>query len=241
MGARCDWRPHLVSRHSILGLACAALVLSPARLGTNGPPFPGTRDPQQILANLAAATVDSFFGGRVAGVTEPPRIRRLLEVEDDIEQQDFYLLELENASGKYLGIAAIGRDGRLRQIGASDGVTEPESTVFVADLTRVQRVIGPRYGASRARYAIGLTNIDIHQVYFPLIVADSARGTIFVTRRLDVFRETQRIPRSRRTDDARRGLAVLNIGKPAYVTRAGDLLVLEHLGTVRHDVASIGR
>ncbi len=220
----------------MLGLVSAALVLSPTRLGTNEPPFPGTRDPQQILANLAAATpYDGFFGGRVAGVTELPRIRRLIEVEDDIDQKDFYLLELESASGKYLGIAAIGRDGHLRQAGAGDGVTEPEPTHFVADLARVQRVIGPRYGASRARYVIGLTTIDISQLFFPTIVADSPGGTLFVTHRLDVFRETERIPRSRRTDDARRGLAVPNIGEHVYVTRGGDLLVLEHLGTVRYE------
>lgn len=245
----------MVSPHSFaLAVCAAALLLQPAATGAeqskhpmtrtlaDGPPFPGTRSPDQILANLAAAIRQMGLGARhktVAQMAEKPKIRRLLEVEDELGQGDFYLLELENATGQYIGMAAIRKDGRLRGIAAGDGVTEP--TERVADLTEVQKVIGPRFGASRARYRIGITSVDIYQEYYPMIVADSPSGAIFVTRRLEAYRETQRIARAQRTDAARHGVGVPTIGKPAYVTKSGDVLVLEPLGSIRQDLAKPDR
>jgi hypothetical protein len=203
-----------------------------------GPPFPGTRDPQQILANLAYAIREGGFGKRhttVAQMAENPKIRRLMEVEDQLDQGDYWLIELENPSGQYIGMAAVRKDGRMRGIGAGDGITEPSPAIRVADLAKVQKVIGARFGATRARYAIGLATVDTYQEYYPLIVADSAQGTVLVTRRLEVYRETRRVPKAQRTDASRHGIAVPNIGKPAYVTKSGDLLVLGSLGTISRD------
>lgn len=230
-----------MARRPGLTVCLAALIVALPLSPRDGPPFPGTRDPQLILANLITAIREAGFPGRIALMADEPRIRRLLEVQDDVDQRDFWLLELENTSGTYLGIAAIDRAGRFKQLGASDGVTEPEPTAFVADLARVQSTLGPWYGASRARYVVGLTTIDSYQLYFPTIAADSVRGTIFVNRRLDVFRETQRIARAQRTDEARFGLGVPSIGKHVYVTRERDLLVLEALGNIKHEVEAAAR
>jgi len=241
----------MATRHSLVVVCAAALLLHPAppvaraqskqptaRTPASGPPFPGTRDPQQILANLAYAIKEGGFVQRratFAQMAEKPTIRRLMEVEDQLDQGDYWLLELENPAGQYIGIAAVRKDGRMRAMGAGDGVTEPSPANSVADLAKVQKAIGARFGASRARYAIGLATIDSYQEYYPLIVADSAQGTVLVTRRLEVYRETQRVPKAQRTDATRHGTAIPNIGKPAYVTKSGDLLVLESLGTLSRE------
>lgn len=204
----------------------------------SGPPFPGTRDPQQILANLAYAIKAGGFGNRratVAQMAEKPKIRRLMEVENQRDQGDYWLLELENQSGQYIGIAAVRKDGRMMAMGGGDGVTEPSPADRVADLSRVQKAIGARFGTSRARYVLGLASIDIAHEYYPLIVADSPRGTVLVNRRLEVYRETQRVPKAQRTDATRHGMAIPNVGKPAYVTKNGDLLVLESLGSLSRE------
>jgi hypothetical protein len=99
----------------------------------------------------------------------------------------------------------------------------------------VQKSIGVRFGATRARYAIGLATVDTYQEYYPLIVADSPRGTVVVTRRLEVYREAQRVRKAQRTDATRHGLAVPNVGQHAYVTRSGDLLLLESLGALSRE------
>jgi hypothetical protein len=224
-GARVHWGV-------ALGVLSALLFVWTAKARDVEPPFPGTRHPQEILANLAYAIKAGGFGNRratVAQMAENPKIRRLMEVEDQLDQGDYWLLELENASGQYIGMAAVRKDGRMRGIGAGDGVTDPSPDIRVADLAKVQIAIGARYGATRARYAIGLATVDTYQEYYPLIVADSPRGTIVVTRRLEVYRAAQRVPKAQRTDATRHGLAVPNVGKHAYVTKSGDLLLLESL------------
>ena len=243
----------MVSRRSLFLPTCVAVLavgLTSSGVSTqqpktpmtrtlaSGPPFPDTRDPEQILANLAYAIREGGFDRRratIAQMAEKPTIRRLMEVEDQLGEGDYWLLELENSSGRYIGMAAVRKDGRMRAIGAADGVTEPPPEVRVADLARVQKAIGARFGASRAHYAIGLATIDTYHVYYPLIVADSAQGTVLVTRRLEVYRETQRVPKAQRTDATRHGMAVPNIGQSAYVTKSGDLLVLESLGKLSRD------
>ena len=203
----------------------------------SGPPFPGTRDPQQILANLAYAIKAGGFDKRratVAQMAEKPRIRRLMEVESQIDE-DYWLLELESSPGQYIGVAAIYKSGNVMAFGGGDGVTEPSPANRVADLSKVQQALAARFGASRARYVVGLSSIDIPHYYYPLIVADSPQGTVLVTRRLEVYRETQRVPKAQRTDATRHGMAVPNAGKPAYVTKSGDLLVLESLGSLSRE------
>lgn len=209
-----------------------------ARTQVSGPPFPWTRDPHQILANLSYAIKAGGFDkrrGTVAQMAEKARIRRLMEVEDNLGPGDYWLLELEAPSAQYIGIAAVRKDGNLMALGGGDGVTEPARSDRVADLAKVQKALGARFGASRARYVLALATLDITHEYYPLIVADSPWGTVLVNRRLEVYRETQRVPKAQRTDATRHGLAIPNVGRPACVTRNGDLLILESLGSLSRE------
>lgn len=148
----------MVSRRSLFLSTCAvALVLgltssstsaqqsktSMTRTLASGPPFPGTRDPQEVLANLACAIKEGGFGKRhatVAQMAETPKIRRLMEVEDQLDLGDYWLLELENSSGQYIGMAAVRKDGRLRGIGAG-----------AASLTRPPMSVSPTLRRCRSR------------------------------------------------------------------------------------------
>jgi len=227
-----------------LVVALTLWSLRPERPGTpttrtfaSGPPFPDTRDPQQILANLGFFIEAGGFGKRratVAQMAERPHIRRLMEVENHIDD-DYWLLELENPSGQYIGIAAVRKGGDVMAFGGGDGVTEPSPANRVADLRKVEDALAARFGASRARYVVGLSSIDIPHEYYPMIAADSPQGTMLVTRRLEVYRETQRVPKAQRTDTTRQRYAIPDVGKPAFVYKSGDLLILESVGTLSRE------
>lgn len=211
---------------------------SAAETTSDGPPFPWTDEPGQVLANLQHAIRAMGLdrdSPRYGATLRSPRVRRLLDVRAD-RRDDYYVIELEDGAGSLVAIAAIYKDGTLMGVGPLEGAEEP--VCRAPDLAAVSRLLSERYAAEDSHYFHTMpTSLRCaSEPFWPLIAANSPAGRLYVDTRLNVYREAGDVPPKRTPAPGGPPLMldeVAPLDRPYLATRDGTFRTLELIGSLR--------
>jgi hypothetical protein len=206
----------------------------------DAPPFPGTNDPGEILANIQHAIRQIGLNKDSASheaMLHAPRLRRLLDVTSE-RWDDYYVVELADPAGKLIGIVGMRKNGKLYTSWGAEGTTPFRS---VPDLPPVSRALSARFNASRSYYYHPMpTNIPAaSNPLLPLIAADTPGGRVLVDTDFNVYREGSVVPSRMANDQS---------GRPHFPqdtapergfwtgTKTGEFRTLQLVGNIRAEV-----
>jgi hypothetical protein len=158
-------------------------------------PYPHATTPDEVLANVVAYAKQTHL----AETTQMPqllnknhelRVHRLLDVKSLWRREDYYLLELDDTSGRPLANAAIERDGAL--IGVEDlrPATDLSRPVDLSGAVALARRF-TREPVKSVRYVYAPNYAEPGGSPFrPLAAVETADGVLYVNSRGEGFAES---------------------------------------------------
>jgi hypothetical protein len=165
---------------------------SEARAGTRKPPFPGTRNPHEILANLRFAMMETQMykrpGLEALLDLDAIRGRRVVEVQSEDPGGDYFIVDVDTKAGAPL-VTVLMRKASGLWMSLLD--YQEGRTYRLPVLASVSAGLKERFGAGNARYFFTPSNLGRVDPYHPLIVADTPKGRVLVNCDLEVFVESE--------------------------------------------------
>ena len=162
-----------------------------SRAGARRPPFPGTRNPHEILANLRFAIMETEMYKRRPGLEtlldlEAIKARRVVEVQSEDAGGDYFIVDVDTKEGAPL-VTVLMRKASGLWMSLLD--YREGRTYRLPVLASVSARLKERFGAANARYFFTPSNLGNVDPYHPLILGETAKGRVLVNCDLEVFLE----------------------------------------------------